>query len=543
MEKFGKYEIIEEIGRGAMGIVYKALDPDINREVAIKTIRFDMLSDGSEKEEMMRRFIREAQAVGKLEHSNIITIYNVGREGDSTYIVMQYIEGKSLQEILSSGKKYASVEIVKLITCLCSALGYAHKRGVVHRDIKPANILIDNDGNPFLVDFGVALIEMSTMTLSGTIAGTPSYMAPEQVMGKKVTSQADIFSLGVILYELLTGKRPFAGEHITTVVYKIINEKPSPLSKANRDIPEIFERVVTKALAKDPVNRYKNCLDMAVDLQQETQLFDKTITMDLGKGFPGGISKKRRWKEWALYLVLFLIVIIAGGYFLFPEFREMIFPKDKAITELGVTPVPRSPVIDFIKNAGAAGSGNLLAKNQSIAKEKRAPDAELIALKLGNGISQYNQGNYRSCKQYMNDVLRLDKQNQRARQYLTQANSALVSITDIKAIIENQKKALEQKELPLLMIDYAAGETKKQRENELINFFQECEDVLFIVFPETIQIKLIDSETADVSFSNILSAVSKEEGKKKILFEGEINWTMKKQKNSWKIINYKKISL
>ena len=113
MEKFGKYEIIEEIGRGAMGIVYKALDPDINREVAIKTIRFDMLSDGSEKEEMMRRFIREAQAVGKLEHSNIITIYNVGREGDSTYIVMQYIEGKSLQEILSSGKKYSTVEIVK----------------------------------------------------------------------------------------------------------------------------------------------------------------------------------------------------------------------------------------------------------------------------------------------------------------------------------------------------------------------------------------------------------------------------------------------
>ncbi len=543
MEKFGKYEIIEEIGRGAMGIVYKALDPDINREVAIKTIRFDMLSDGSEKEEMMRRFIREAQAVGKLEHSNIITIYNVGREGDSTYIVMQYIEGKSLQEILSSGKKYSSVEIVKLITCLCSALGYAHKRGVVHRDIKPANILIDNDGNPFLVDFGVALVEMSTMTLAGTIAGTPSYMAPEQVMGKNVGSQADIFSLGVILYEILTGKRPFDGDHITTVVYKIINEKPSPLSRANRSIPEMFERVVTKALEKDPGKRYKNCRDMAVDLQQETQIFDKNITVNLGKDFPKSIRKKRRWKAWLLSSVLILMVSIAGGYFFFPEFRQMIFPKDKAIVELGVTPVLRSPIIDLIKNADAAGRGELLAKNQSETKEKAAPDAELIALKLGNGISQYNQGNYRSCKQYMNDVLRLDKQNQRARQYLTQANSSLVSITDIKAIIENQKKALEQKELPLLMIDYAAGETKKQRENELINFFQEFEDVLFIVFPETIQIKLIDSDTADVSFSNILSAVSKEEGKKKILFEGEVNWTMKKQKNSWKIINYKKISL
>jgi len=543
MEKIGKYEIIEEIGRGAMGIVYKALDPDINREVAIKTIRFDMLSDGSEKEEMMRRFIREAQAVGKLEHSNIITIYNVGREGDSTYIVMQYVEGKSLQEILSSRKKYSPAEIVKLINCLCSALGYAHKRGVVHRDIKPANILIDNDENPFLVDFGVALIEMSTMTLSGTIAGTPSYMAPEQVMGKKVGSQADIFSLGVILYELLTGKRPFQGDHITTVVYKIINEKPSPLSEANRDIPEIFERVVTKALAKDSTNRYQNCRDMAIDLQQETQLFDKTITMDLGKDFPRSISKKKRWKVWALYSLLFFIVSIAGGYFFFPEFRQMIFPKDKGITELGVTPVPRSPVIDFIQNAGAAGSGDLLAKKQSEAKEKTDPDAEVIALKLGNGINQYNQGNYRRCKQLMNDVLRLDKQNQKARQYLTRANSALVSITDIKAIIENQKRALEQKELPLLMIDYAVGETKKQRENELIDFFQEYDDVLFIVFPETIQIKLIDSTTADISFSNILSAVSKEEGKKKILFEGEVNWTLKKQEKFWKIIDYKKKSL
>jgi len=543
MEKIGKYKIIEEIGRGAMGVVYKALDPDINREVAIKTIRFDMLSDGSEKEDMMRRFVREAQAVGKLEHSNIITIYNVGREGDSTYIVMQYIEGKSLQEIISSSKKYSSAEIVKLVICLCSALGYAHKRGVVHRDIKPANILIDNDGNPFLVDFGVALVEMSTMTFSGTIAGTPSYMAPEQVMGKKVGSQADIFSLGVILYELLTGKRPFQGEHLTTVVYKIINEQPSPLSKVNTDIPEMFEGVVTKALAKNPAKRYQNCQDMAVDLQEETQLFDKTIAMDLGKNFPEGISKKRRRKAWTLYLVLFFMVIIAGGYFLFPEFRQMIFPKDKGITELGVTPVPKSPIIDFLKNAGAAGSGDLLVKKQSEAKKKIDPDVELIALKLGNGINQYNQGNYRSCIQLMNDVLRLDKQNQKARQYLTQANSALVSIADIKAIIENQKKALEQKELPLLMIDYAVGETKKQRENELIDFFQEYDDVLFIVFPETIQIKLIDSTTADISFSNILSAVSKEEGKKKMLFEGEVNWTLKKQEKLWKIIDYKKKSL
>ena len=268
LAKIGKYKVIDILGKGAMGIVYRALDPDINREVAIKTIRFDMITDEAGKSEVMKRFMREAQAVGKLEHPNIVTIYDVGREEDHTYIVMQVVDGSSLKEIIESGKKYTVPETLALIKTLCHALGYAHEQGIVHRDVKPANILIDKKGHPNLVDFGVARLEKSTMTSVGAIVGTPSYMAPEQVMGKKVDERADIFSLGVILFECLTLRRPFEGEHITTVVYKIAHEEPPALSDLEEGISEYLEPVVKKALAKDSNDRYQSCSEFFNDLQK-----------------------------------------------------------------------------------------------------------------------------------------------------------------------------------------------------------------------------------------------------------------------------------
>jgi len=255
VEKIGKYKILEILGQGAMGIVYRALDPDIDREVAIKTIRFDMITDESGKSDIMKRFMREAQAVGKLEHPNIVTIYDVGREEDLTYIVMQLIDGESLKEIIESGKKYSITEVVQIMHCLCDSLGYAHNQGVIHRDVKPANILIDRKDKIHLVDFGVARIEMSNMTTLGTVLGTPSYMAPEQVMGSPADNRADIFALGVILFELLAGRRPFEGDRITTVIYKIAHEEPPFLSEVKDESLKIFEPVIKKALAKDPKDR------------------------------------------------------------------------------------------------------------------------------------------------------------------------------------------------------------------------------------------------------------------------------------------------
>lgn len=320
MEKIGKYKISGILGKGAMGIVYKALDPDIDREVAIKTVRFDLVSeDDSENEEIMQRFMREAQSAGKLTHPNIITIFDVGREESLTYIVMQYIQGQSLQRLIASGDKLPTIEVVQLYDQICSALDYAHGFGIVHRDVKPGNILLDKEGKPFIVDFGVARVDTSTLTQSGTAVGTPSYMSPEQVMGKKVDNRSDIFSLGCILFELLTGRRPFEAESITTVIYKIINEEPPHLSEVKKGLPVGFGHIITKALAKDPKERYQSCKELAADLHDLDQLSDKTIAITMTKEKPAPIKKVKKRK---LGLILgisipAILVIIAGGaYFL-----------------------------------------------------------------------------------------------------------------------------------------------------------------------------------------------------------------------------------
>ncbi len=320
MEKIGKYKISGILGKGAMGIVYKALDPDIDREVAIKTVRFDLVSDDeAENEEIMERFMREAQSAGKLTHPNIITIFDVGREKSLTYIVMQYIQGQSLQRLIASGDKLPTTEVVQLYDQICSALDYAHGFGIVHRDVKPGNILLDKGGKPFIVDFGVARVDTSTLTQSGTAVGTPSYMSPEQVMGKKVDNRSDIFSLGCILFELLTGRRPFEAESITTVIYKIINEEPPHLSEVKKGLPVGFGHIITKALAKDPKNRYQSCKELAADLHDLDQLAEKTIAITMAKEKPAAVKKvkKRRLGLILGISIPAILVIIAGGaYFL-----------------------------------------------------------------------------------------------------------------------------------------------------------------------------------------------------------------------------------
>jgi len=324
MKKIGKYEIFSILGKGAMGIVYKALDPDIDRQVAIKTIRFDLTSDTTDNEEIMQRFIREAQAAGRLSHPNIITIFDVGREKDLTYIVMQFIEGPSLQRLIAQGEKFSIQEVTKIMDQVCGALDYAHQHGIVHRDIKPGNILLDNARKPFICDFGVARVDTSTLTQSGTAVGTPSYMSPEQVMGKKVDKRSDIFSLGCILYEFLTGRRPFEAESITTVIYKIINEEPPSLNEVKKGLPAGFEKIIGKALAKDPNDRYQDCNQLAADLRNLDRLSDKTIAIAPTREAPVVLEKKEEVEEKKksrLGLILgiaipaFLVIVVGGAYF------------------------------------------------------------------------------------------------------------------------------------------------------------------------------------------------------------------------------------
>ncbi|MBM3312366.1 MAG: tetratricopeptide repeat protein, partial [Candidatus Aminicenantes bacterium] len=301
MEKIGKYKILSQVGSGGMGVLYKALDPDINREVAIKTIRNDLVGEGAQRDKVLKQFIVEAQAAGRLHHPHIATIYEVGREADLTYIVMQYVPGKSLRQGLEPGKKYSAEEAVDLVLPLCQALEYAHQNGIVHRDIKPDNILLDAAGRPVLVDFGIATIESVSVTRTRMTSATPAYMSPEQILEGNVDHRTDIFSLGIILYELLTGRRPFSGDNIPSLLNRIVNEDPARLEPGATSPPEGLEAVIRKALAKKPSDRYSSCAEMAAALEEAVGAMETTAPLRDLRTSRIGLVRKRR-AGWAAAL-------------------------------------------------------------------------------------------------------------------------------------------------------------------------------------------------------------------------------------------------
>ena len=262
----GKYTIVEEIGRGAMGIVYKAVDPLIDRMVAIKTIRFDMYSQPEQRVEAQKRFLREAKSAGNITHPNIVTIYDMGEDNGTFYIAMEYVDGQSLESMLAQKKRWTIEETIRLVVEIADGLDSTHKKGIIHRDIKPGNILIDKEGQPHIVDFGIARVPTSNLTQTSAVMGTPYYMAPEQVAARKIDHRVDIFALGAIFYEMLTLEKPFSGENLTTVIYKIMNEPPHPLREFQADVPPGLEPIVQKVLAKDPDARYQSCRDLINDL-------------------------------------------------------------------------------------------------------------------------------------------------------------------------------------------------------------------------------------------------------------------------------------
>ncbi|MDP9193842.1 MAG: protein kinase [Acidobacteriota bacterium] len=269
--KLGRYEVVRELGKGAMGIVYLAKDPLIGRLVALKTIRLGAHADDDEMMEFQQRFIREAQAAGILNHPAIVTVHDIGRdeETDTSFIAMEYVEGQNLKEVLSQGRALSFEQIADIISQVGEALDFAHAKGIVHRDVKPANIILLEGNRAKITDFGIAKIASgaANLTSTGQFLGTPNYMAPEQIKGAPVDGRTDIFALGICLYECLTRRKPFGGDSLTSISYKIVHEPFPPLHEINPQIPEGYEEVVANCLQKDPTKRYQRARDLTTSLR------------------------------------------------------------------------------------------------------------------------------------------------------------------------------------------------------------------------------------------------------------------------------------
>jgi hypothetical protein len=264
----GRYRLLGEIGRGAMGVVYEGIDPAINRPVALKTVRLDLAVPPAEKEELRGRLLREAQSAGQLSHPNIVTIYDVGSQADVHYIAMEFLKGYTLERAVQKKMSLNYKIFAKLMIQVCDALEYAHSNELVHRDVKPANIMVLDNFKVKVMDFGIARVMNSNMTQTGVALGTPSYISPEQLSGHGVDRRSDIFSLGVVMYELLTKEKPFAGESINKLIYNILNSAPRRPTQLDTNIPEPFDAVCLRALEKDPKKRYQYATDLSRDLKE-----------------------------------------------------------------------------------------------------------------------------------------------------------------------------------------------------------------------------------------------------------------------------------
>ncbi len=300
---YGRYQIIQELGKGSMGMVYQSHDPNLDIQVALKVLRHDRVVS----ESFVARFLAEAKALGRLDHPNIVRVYNVDKSEGTVYIAMEFIEGESLNEVMLK-KRFSPEEIIELGITVAEALDYANQKGIVHRDVKPSNILVRSDGRLKITDFGIARIEDPEghqQTQAGEILGTPAYMSPEQVESKPVDGRSDLFSLGIILYELSTGKRPFKGENLASVFNAIIKERPSDIRETAPSIPEELSAVIMKCLEKSPDDRFRTGRELAEALKDCTKKDEPAVS-----AIPA--AEKKEKNKFPAYLIVIAFVILGG---------------------------------------------------------------------------------------------------------------------------------------------------------------------------------------------------------------------------------------
>jgi serine/threonine-protein kinase len=365
--KAGRYQLLDEVGRGAMGIVYRAHDPVIGRTVAVKTLHVVEHGSGLTQEELLRRFHTEARAAGLLSHPNIVAVYDAGKEDDFFYITMELVEGKSLQDLLGDRHAFPLARVLRLMQQACSALEFAHQHNVIHRDIKPANLILTADDTLKISDFGTAKILQFQTAQTGQIIGTPSYMSPEQIKGRPVDGRSDIFSLGGVLYQLLTGEKPFPGDSVTSVIYKIVSEEPASPRDLDSSIHPGLSAVILRALAKSPGARFQSCVEFFDALQNyrdyqpssapppvpepEDRPLAEPPAYATSAARPALAASPAR-QGGSVWLALFLLVVIAGaGYKVWPPLRELWLRSQPA-------PVATAPAEPTSENsAPAAASG------------------------------------------------------------------------------------------------------------------------------------------------------------------------------------------
>ncbi len=335
--KYGRYEVVGELGHGAMGVVFNAHDPQIDRKVALKALRPDYVND----EYFVQRFFKEAVAIGRLSHPNIVIVYDVGQDQGTIYIAMEFLMGKSLSDIAKEGKLPLQ-QVAEIGIQVAEALDYAHRKGVVHRDIKPANIILTEDNQVKITDFGIAHVEDPTATLqtqAGEILGTPVYMSPEQVMGHSPDGRSDLYSLGVILYELATGQRPFKGRTMATIFRAVSQDTPEPPQAVAPDIPKGFSDLILKSLEKDPGNRFQTGKEMAEALRachQEDQCAPVSALYS---------DRKKKFAIRTLVSIFCLILIVFVGF----QIRNSVWkhPRPDPVPVTTPDPTPKQALLDI----------------------------------------------------------------------------------------------------------------------------------------------------------------------------------------------------
>jgi eukaryotic-like serine/threonine-protein kinase len=365
--KAGRYELQQELGRGSMGVVYRAVDPVIGRTVAVKTVQLTAEVAGMSHSELLARFQTEARAAGLLAHPNIVVVYDAGEDDGLFYITMELVEGGSLQEQMNLRQPIPLPRVMRWMQQSCSALEFAHQHSVIHRDIKPANLMLMADDTLKVTDFGTAKILQLNITQTAHVIGTPSYMSPEQVKGKPVDGRTDVFSLGVVLYELLTGAKPFAGESVTTVIYKVVNEDPIPPRELDSTIHPGLSAVVQRALSKSPWARFQSCREFAQALEHY-QDFDEPRPARVAPTLPTAqyvpeialMEPERGRSRGAVWVALLSLVIIGGaGYRVWPALQEIWQRHETA--NVAIAPADTTSSTNIASPATPATAGPALA--------------------------------------------------------------------------------------------------------------------------------------------------------------------------------------